>query len=278
MTTKIRLDTLLVKKKLCATKSEAQALILSGKVLINGTASTKAGLLVPSDINVNAIEIVERPKYVSRGGLKLAHALDVFNIQVSGLRAIDVGAATGGFTDCLLQNGASHVVAIDVGYGQLAWQLRQDSKITVLEKTNIKAVTKEQLGQHTYCIGVCDTAFISLKKALPPLIELLSISEQTHCVALLKPQFEYKDYLNNKHFKGVVKDPAEHQVIIQKTVAALTELLPNWCLKAMALSPITGPKEALAEDGVKTLDDFATCADWELAGGWTTVDGERVKD
>lgn len=234
---KIRLDKLIHDLGLCDSRAQAQALIMAGKVRVNGETVTKPGSMFSEDRS--AIELTEQLPYVSRGGLKLAKALQVFPISVSGRICIDVGASTGGFTDCLLQNGAGRVIAVDVGYGQLDWKLRSDDRVQVLEKTNIRALQPEQLSARP-SLGVVDTSFISLKKVLPPLAGLLT--PDAEIMALLKPQFEYKDYMNEAGFKGVVHGAERHERILAGVLSDLAGLLPDWQLCGLDFSPITGPK------------------------------------
>jgi 23S rRNA (cytidine1920-2'-O)/16S rRNA (cytidine1409-2'-O)-methyltransferase len=238
---KERLDKLLMDRGLCESRSQAQALIMDGKVQVRGQAVNKPGTLIPLD--EPDIRLTGLQKFVSRGGLKLEKALQVFAVDVKDRICIDVGASTGGFTDCLLQHGAAHVVAVDVGYGQLDWKLRQDDRVTVLEKTNIRTLTAKQLQQQP-SLGVVDTSFISLKKVLPPLSALLAAGDgcTTEIIALLKPQFEYKDYVKDPGFKGVVRGQEHHHAIIAGVLSDLHALLPGWSLVGLDFSPITGPK------------------------------------
>lgn len=210
---------------------------MDGKVKVRGEAVKKPGTLIA--IEEEDIEVAGLQPYVSRGGLKLAKALPLFEIQTQDRICMDVGASTGGFTDCLLQNGASFVIAVDVGYGQLDWKLRSDERVQVLEKTNIRELPADQLKAQP-SLGVVDTSFISLKKVLPPLADLLS--PDAEIVALLKPQFEHKDYIEDPNFKGVVKGESNHRLIFEGVLADLQTLLPNWQLSGMDFSPITGPK------------------------------------
>jgi len=234
---KERLDKLLVDRGLCQSRAQAQALIMDGKVKVAGAVVNKAGTLIPTA--ENDIEVSGLQPYVSRGGLKLEKALAIFNVQPAGRYCIDVGASTGGFTDCLLQNGARHVVAVDVGYGQLDWKLRQDERVQMLEKTNIRDLKPEQLDVKP-SLGVVDTSFISLKKVLPPLCDLLQTDAEI--IALLKPQFEHRDYLDSTGFKGVVRGEKSHKAIITSVIKDLSGLLPDWQLSGLDYSPITGPK------------------------------------
>ncbi len=236
-TPKERLDKLLVDRGLCASRAQAQALIMDGKVKIAGQPVTKPGTLIPTE--ESDIEIAGLQPYVSRGGLKLEKALTVFAIQPAGRICIDVGASTGGFTDCLLQHGASQVSAVDVGYGQLDWKLRSDERVRVLEKTNIRDLQPENIDPPP-SLGVADTSFISLKKVLPPLAALMA--PDAEIMALLKPQFEHRDYLSDSSFKGVVKGIESHQAIVQGVLDDLAALLPDWRLVGLDFSPITGPK------------------------------------
>lgn len=234
---KERLDKILVDRDLCASRAQAQALIMDGKVRVAGRPVSKPGTLIRQD----EVDIVlEAPQsYVSRGGLKLEKALSVFKIDVKDRLCMDVGASTGGFTDCLLQHGASAVVAVDVGYGQLDWKLRQDPRVKVMEKTNIRNLTPDGL-EAPPSLGVVDASFISLKKTLPPLSALLT--PDAEIVALLKPQFEHKDYLSDRRFKGVVRGADCYERIISGVLADLEALLPEWRLVGLDFSPITGPK------------------------------------
>jgi 23S rRNA (cytidine1920-2'-O)/16S rRNA (cytidine1409-2'-O)-methyltransferase len=236
-TAKERLDKLLVDRGLCQSRAQAQALIMDGKVKVAGHVINKPGTLVATE--ETAFEISGLQPYVSRGGLKLEKALSVFGVTPKGRNCIDVGASTGGFTDCLLQNGAAHVTAVDVGYGQLDWKLRQDKRVQVLEKTNIRNLSPEQLS-FPPSLGVVDTSFISLKKVLPPLAALLQ--PEAEIIALLKPQFEHRDYLESTGFKGVVRGMAQHEMILVGVTRDLFTLLPDWQLAGLDFSPITGPK------------------------------------
>ncbi len=234
---KERLDKLVVDRGLCSSRAQAQALIMDGKVKVKGEPVRKPGTLV--SVEEADIVVADRQPFVSRGGFKLAKALPLYGIQATDRICIDVGASTGGFTDCLLQNGARLVIAVDVGYGQLDWKLRQDERVQVLEKSNIRDLTPEQLKAEP-SLGVVDTSFISLKKVLPPLARLLS--PDAEIIALLKPQFEHKDYLQDSGFKGVVKGAENHQRILEGVLGDLQNLLPDWCLQGLDFSPITGPK------------------------------------
>jgi len=181
----MRLDKLLVERGLTPSRQRAEALILAAQVSVEGQVITKAGQQVGTSANIT-IRGSDHP-FVSRGGIKLAHALEAFRVSVDGLVAMDVGASTGGFTDCLLQHGARKVYAIDVGYGQLAWSLRQDSRVTVLERQNIRYLQRNQIAEGID-LATVDVAFISLKLVLPVLLPFLTPHGQL--IALIKPQFE----------------------------------------------------------------------------------------
>lgn len=264
---KERLDKLLTDRGLCVSRAQAQALIMNGKVKVSGLLITKPGTQIPTDIFTRALEVSDLQPYVSRGGLKLEKALTVFGVKPSERICMDVGASTGGFTDCLLQRGACHVFAVDVGYGQLDWKLRNDSRVSVLEKTNIRELKPEQLvevGVSPPNLGVVDTSFISLKKVLPPLASLLA--EESEMIALLKPQFEHRDYIVDPSFKGIVRGVENHFAIIQGVLLDLVALLPEWRLVGLNFSPITGPK-----GNIEYLLYFSR-------GGWPSVSLEPLPE
>ena len=229
---KERADRLLVDRGLVSSRERARALIMAGEVVIGDHKVDKPGQLV--DVSLE-IRIKEDIPFVSRGGLKLQKALDHFAIDVTGLVAIDVGASTGGFTDCLLQRGAARVFAVDVGYGQLAWKLRQDDRVISLEKTNIRYLEPEQLTELPD-IAVIDASFISLDKVLPNTVRL--VKPRGSVVALIKPQFEVGRGEVGKG--GVVRDPEKHTAVIE-SVCALAESMHLEVL-GVTESPITGPK------------------------------------
>jgi 23S rRNA (cytidine1920-2'-O)/16S rRNA (cytidine1409-2'-O)-methyltransferase len=206
---KPRLDRLLVERGLAASRQRAAALILAGRVTVEGRSAGKAGQQVAPDARVEVLE--EDEGYVSRGGLKLAGALDAFSLTVAGLVAMDVGASTGGFTDCLLRRGARRVYAVDVGYGQLAWKLRQDARVVVLERTNVRYLEREQISEPVDLAAI-DTSFISLTKVIPRVLEFLS--ENGRLLALIKPQFEVGRGLVGKG--GVVRQPELHQRVVSE--------------------------------------------------------------
>ena len=214
---KERLDVLLVVRGLAESRSRAQAVIMAGEVYVNGRKADKAGMDVPLEAEVEVRGNV--CPYVSRGGLKLEKALRDFGVDPTGCVCSDSGASTGGFTDCLLQQGASKVFAIDVGYGQLAWKIRSDPRVVVMERTNIRYVTPEDLGE-ALDLSVVDVSFISLRIVLPAIQRLLKPTGQVLC--LIKPQFEAGK--ENVGKKGVVRDPAVHEQVLRDFVALATEL------------------------------------------------------
>ena len=229
---KVRLDKLLLIKNLVATRQKAQALIAAGQVMVNQQLVDKAGTMVADN---STIEIKETCPYVSRGGYKLAAALEHFNISPAGYICLDVGASTGGFTDCLLQNGAAKVYAVDVGYGQLDWKLRQDSRVLVMERTNARYLQPDNL-QDPVDLAVIDAAFISLKLLIPPLLSLFR--KNISIIALIKPQFEVGKGKVGKG--GVVRDPDLHQEVIDDILGFCTDL--GLQSKGVTSSPILGPK------------------------------------
>ena len=230
---KERLDKLLVSRGLVQSRERARALILAGKVVVGDHAVDKAGAQVAGDAELRLKG--EDIPYVSRGGMKLAAGLDAFALDVTGQVAIDVGASTGGFTDCLLQRGAARVYAVDVGYGQLAWSLREDPRVINLERTNIRELTREQLPEQPQ-LAVIDASFISLDKVLPATLALLAPAATV--VALIKPQFEVGRGEVGKG--GVVRDPAQHL----RVVAQVRELAATLGCRVVGVtdSPLLGPK------------------------------------
>ncbi|PLX89620.1 MAG: TlyA family rRNA (cytidine-2'-O)-methyltransferase [Desulfuromonas sp.] len=228
-----RLDKLLVMRGLVPSRERAKALILAGRVVVDHHTLDKVGSLVSleSDVRLKGEDI----PYVSRGGLKLAAALEAFDLVIAGRIAIDVGASTGGFTDCLLQNGAEKVYAVDVGYGQLAWSLRQNPQVVNLERTNIRNLRVDDLEEQPD-LAVIDASFISLTKVLPATLDLLTAGADL--VALIKPQFEVGKGRVGKG--GVVRDPQLHdQVVDQVRQFALTL---GCAVCGVVASPILGPK------------------------------------
>ena len=226
-----RLDVALVDRGLAATRARAQGAILAGEVYVDGTQVTKAGTRVDPGA---ALELrSRRPSFVGRGGLKLDHALTVFALDVRGLRALDVGASTGGFTDCLLQRGATHVVAVDVGTGQLDWRLRTDPRVTVLERRDIRSLSPEDLGGPVDMATV-DVSFIGLGKVLPALRLLLRRTGAV--VALVKPQFEAGPRAAKR---GVVRDPAVHEEVLRRVIGQADA--SGFRVLDATYSPIAGP-------------------------------------
>ena len=228
---KQRLDIFLTEKNFFDSRTRAQAMIMAGKILVDGQKIDKAGTMISPDA---AIKILgEEIPFVSRGGLKLQKALDVFKIDLRGKIAADVGASTGGFTDCMLQRGAKKVYAIDVGYGQLAWKLRQDSRVINFERTNIRNVTRENFSDDLDFISI-DVAFISLEKVLPVVYDLL---KDSGCVvALIKPQFEAgREHVGKR---GVVREKKIHASVVEKILNFAEQLGFKIC--GLDFSPVKG--------------------------------------
>jgi 23S rRNA (cytidine1920-2'-O)/16S rRNA (cytidine1409-2'-O)-methyltransferase len=233
---RIRLDQLLVERGLAESRSKAQALIMAGEVRVVGSARVRAGDMVAPDV---AIEVTGGLPYASRGGYKLAHALDTFGLSPAGLVALDVGASTGGFTDVLLQRGAARVYAVDVGYGLLDWRLRSDPRVVVVERTNIRFLEalppiESDPAPRAGCVTI-DVAFISLTLALPAVQQL--IADDAWIVALIKPQFEAGQQQVGKG--GVVRDPAVHAAVLRNVLTFAAE--SGLALHGLTRSPITGP-------------------------------------
>ena len=230
---KERLDVLLVKRNLASSREKAKAIIMSGNVFVDGQREDKAGTSFSEEVQIEVRG--HALPYVSRGGLKLEKAMKNFDVSMEGKVCTDVGSSTGGFTDCMLQNGAVKVFAIDVGHGQLDWKLRQDERVVCMEKTNIRYVTPEDIEEPVDFSSI-DVSFISLTKVLLPVRNLLSQDGQIVC--LIKPQFEAGREKVGK--KGVVRDPAVHKEVIEKVIAFAKEQY----LQPLALdfSPIKGPE------------------------------------
>jgi len=228
-----RLDAALVTRGLAVSRERARALILAGLVRVNGTMVSKAGSPVEPGDDITLIE-PDHP-YVGRGGVKLAHALDVFAIDVTGRLALDVGASTGGFTDCLLQRGAARVYAIDVGTGQLDPRMRADQRVVVMEHTNARALDPRVFGDQP-TLAVIDVSFISLEKILPSVFGVLA--PRGEVIALVKPQFE----VGREHVAkgGVVRDPVQHRAAVQRL--ARYAVLRGWHVLGVTASPLRGPK------------------------------------
>ena len=230
---KERLDVLLVQLGLANSRELAKAYIMAGNVYVDGQKEDKAGtkVAVNADIEVKGSQM----KYVSRGGYKLEKAINEFGVQLEGKICLDIGASTGGFTDCMLQNGASKVYAIDVGYGQFAWKLRQDERVVCLEKTNVRYVTHEQVPDEGDFASI-DVSFISLTKVLPAVLGVLGPNGQLVC--LIKPQFEAGREKVGK--KGVVRDINVHREVIEMIVNYVRA--QNLGILALDFSPIKGPE------------------------------------
>jgi 23S rRNA (cytidine1920-2'-O)/16S rRNA (cytidine1409-2'-O)-methyltransferase len=225
---KQRLDNLLVARELAENKKMAQALIIAGKITVSGRLITKPGTQVDENAR---LELAEKLPYVSRGGIKLAHALDEFKLDVTSLTAMDIGASTGGFTDCLLQRGAKRVYAIDVGYGQLDYKLRQDPRVVVMERIN---------AHHPFSlpekvnIATMDLSFISVRSVMPNVMEHLI--EPSYIIVLFKPQFEAKR--NEVPKGGIIKEPQAHALILGRFIVWATE--HDLRLRGLVASPILG--------------------------------------
>jgi len=233
MANKTRLDVLLVERGLQESRQKAQATIMSGLVYVKGQKVDKPGTSVPNDAE---IEIRGNTlQYVSRGGLKLEKAMATFPIDLAGTICADIGASTGGFTDCMLQNGAEKVYSVDVGYGQLAWKLRSDPRVVCMERTNARYLTHEQIPDELDFASV-DVSFISLKLILPPLCGLLK--DGGHVACLIKPQFEAGKEKVGK--KGVVRDPAVHLEVLEHFFEHAKD--SGFTVLGLTYSPIRGPE------------------------------------
>jgi len=227
-----RLDQIVVERGLCASRESAQRLIRAGRVQVNGSVASKPGHTFPAD---SGVEISETPPYVSRGGEKLKAALDRFRIRVNDRICLDVGSSTGGFTDCLLKSGASAVTAVDVGTGQLHWDLRRDERVDVREKVNARYLEPDDFDPRPQ-LAVIDVSFISLTLILPPVSDVLAM--EGDLVTLIKPQFEAGP--KNVGKGGVVSDPKIHAQVIHRIRKFGTGSLPlKWC--GILRSPLTGP-------------------------------------
>ena len=231
---KTRLDQKVFDLGFAESREKAKALIMAGSVYVNGQRELKPGATVAEDSQIEFRG--EKLRYVSRGGLKLEKALDCFGIDPAEYNCVDCGASTGGFTDCLLQRGAKHVWAVDVGYGQLAWSIRQDARVSVMERTNARNLTTEMLDGEIMDLAVMDMSFISLRLVLPAVHGLLKEAGQVAC--LVKPQFEAGREKVGK--KGVVRDPAVHLEVLERFMADAKEL--GFGVKNMNFSPVRGPE------------------------------------
>ena len=231
-----RLDLALVERGLCESREKAKRAVMAGQALVNGQRAAKASDRVkPSD----EVTLAATDKFVSRGGHKLEHALETFGVEAAGLRAIDLGASTGGFTDCLLQHGAAMVAAVDVGQGQLAWALRNDERVHVMERTNARHLTPASFPQpfEPFDLAVVDCSFISLRQILPATVDLLPPGGQV--VMLVKPQFEAGKAEADKG-QGVIRDPQVHRRVLDELRAFVNDESPlEWV--AEIESPLTGP-------------------------------------
>ena len=233
MSKKVRLDVLLVDRALAESRQKAQATIMCGLVFVNGQRVDKPGAAVAEDASVEVRG--QALRYVSRGGLKLEKAMSIWPIALQDAICMDIGASTGGFTDCMLQNGAAKVYAVDVGYGQLAWKLRSDPRVVCMEKTNIRYVTPEDIGEAVDLASI-DVSFISLTKVLGPVKEILKAGG--FVVALIKPQFEAGREKVGK--KGVVREKSTHLEVIRKVIAYAQEI--GFLVRNLEFSPIKGPE------------------------------------
>ncbi len=250
---KERLDVLMVQRGLAQSREKAKALIMSGIVYVNGQKEDKAGASFPADVTVEVRG--NTLKYVSRGGLKFEKAVRCFHIRPEGKVCMDVGASTGGFTDCMLQNGAAKVYAVDVGHGQLDWKLRNDPRVVCLERTNIRYATREQVPEEIALASI-DVSFISLSKVLPAVRALLKRGGEV--AALIKPQFEAGREKVGKH--GVVRDPAVHREVIQAAAGYAAE--NGFLVRGLTFSPIRGP-----EGNIEYLYDLLLPENAEAEGG-----------
>lgn len=273
---KTRLDQLLVKKNLAPSREKAKAYIMSGIVYVNDQKEDKAGDLFEETAKIEVRG--DTLRYVSRGGLKLEKAVDTFGLDFTGMVCLDIGASTGGFTDCMLQNHATKVYAVDVGHGQLAWSLRNDERVVCMEKTNFRYMTAADLPE-SVDFASCDVSFISLTKILPPAWELLKDGAEMVC--LIKPQFETTREKVGK--KGVVRDVKVHKEVVQSIVTFA--LNAGFTLIHLDFSPIRGPEGnieyllhirkaaksdeeiTLSDDVLKMIDDVIRASHANLETG-----------
>ena len=267
MKIKKRLDVLLTEQMYADTRTKAQAIIMAGQVYVNGQKADKPGVSYEENVEIE-VRGVTCP-YVSRGGLKLEKALRDFGVNPEGFVCSDSGASTGGFTDCLLQQGAKKVFAIDVGYGQLDWKIRSDDRVVVMERTNIRYVTPEDLGE-PLDLSVIDVSFISLKIVLPTIKTLLKPNGQVLC--LIKPQFEAGKEKVGK--KGVVREPEIHREVLDSFVETATSL--GFTILGLTFSPVKGPEGNIeflghlsleqGEDNIPDLQELVLQAHNSLKG------------
>ena len=265
---KERLDVLLVKRGLAVSREKAKAVIMAGNVYVDNQKEDKAGTMFQDTVNIEVRGAAL--KYVSRGGLKLEKAMTHFDVTLEGKVCMDVGSSTGGFTDCMLQNGAVKVYAIDVGHGQLDWKLRNDERVVCMERTNIRYVVPEDLGEAADFSSI-DVSFISLTKVLLPVYNLLK--EDGEVVCLIKPQFEAGREKVGK--KGVVRDPKVHEEVIEKVTAYAQSI--GFAVRHLEFSPIKGPEgnieyllhikkktDGFSEDAAVDIPDTVAKAHGEL--------------
>lgn len=264
-----RLDVLLVERGLAESREKAKTTIMAGLVLVDGQKMDKAGMMVKKEAGLRVLG--DAIPYVSRGGLKLAKAIESFDIDLKGQIVADIGASTGGFTDCALQNGAVRVYAIDVGYGQLAWKLRCDERVVNMERTNIRYVTPEDIGESLDFVSI-DVAFISLTKVLGAVRRLLKA--QGEIVALIKPQFEAGR--ENVGKKGVVRDAGIHEQVIREIVA-FSRSLPLTVL-GMTYSPVKGPEGNIEYLLYLTTDMARSDTVTDEIIGQTVTEAHRILD
>ena len=247
MKVKKRLDVLLTEQGFAENRTKAQAIIMAGQVYVDGQKADKPGVSYEESVSIEVHG--HTCPYVSRGGLKLEKALRDFGVKPEGYVCSDSGASTGGFTDCLLQQGAAKVFAIDVGYGQLDWKIRSDDRVVVMERTNVRYVTPEDLGE-PLDLSVVDVSFISLSIVLPAIKNLLK-PEKGQVLCLIKPQFEAGKEKVGK--KGVVRDPATHKEVLDRFVELAHEL--GFTLLGLTYSPVKGPEGNIEFLGHLTLED-----------------------
>ena len=266
---KERLDVLLVERGLAESREKAKTTIMAGLVLVDGQKTDKAGTMVKKEAGLRVLG--DAIPYVSRGGLKLAKAIESFDIEMKGRIVADIGASTGGFTDCALQNGAARVYAIDVGYGQLAWKLRCDERVVNMERTNIRYVRPEDIGESLDFVSI-DVAFISLTKVLGAVRRLLKA--QGEIVALIKPQFEAgREHVGKK---GVVRDAGIHEQVIREIVA-FSRSLPLTVL-GMTYSPVKGPEGNIEYLLYLTTDMARSDTVTDEIIGQTVTEAHRILD
>ena len=266
MADKVRLDKRLLELRLFPSRQQAQAAIMAGKVWVNGQRETKAGRLVDDRCEIE-VRGNDQP-YVSRGGLKLAKALQMFRVDVAGKTALDIGASTGGFTDCLLKHGAVKVYAVDVGYGQLDWNLRHDPRVVNLERHNIRTLPEELIAEPVDLCTV-DVSFISIAKVLQPAIKFLK--ESADVITLIKPQFEAGP--QNVGKGGIVRNPAIHVQVLREVFVQLDSL--GFVLCGLSFSPIRGGHGNIEFLAHWRLSDHGSVGEGDLAA-WVPIMEEVV--